>query len=275
MGVKEAYNKPNAAKLALLIQVKVFDVIPDLIKHLSGEFDHVNMNFVDKLISLRNNLLTMSRETGATITLTSILNSDDTFKEFDESRKQKMIIDHIGCLRLAADEGYKSFLKHIEPNLPMYILRRRFHISHKPNEGPTSADSEFWLSDGMKFFGCSADEYNIEMINQWFEYKEEWNTLAAQDPEWFKDESNYHFWNTRQYRWPDLVHSALWYSNWPTSSIAAERAFALGRIIDSAQRGRQSWDTFAREVKLKANTGILQKMLSQQLELIGKLTKPK
>jgi len=70
LGVKEAYNKPNAAKLALLIQVKVFGVIPDLIKHLSGEFDHVNMDFVNKLISLRNNLLTMSRKTGATITIT-------------------------------------------------------------------------------------------------------------------------------------------------------------------------------------------------------------
>jgi hypothetical protein len=55
----------------------------------------------------------------------------------------------------------------------------------------------------------------------------------------------------------DLVHSALWYSNRPTSSISAERTFAFGRIADSPQRSRQCRKAFAREIKMKASSSIL------------------
>jgi hypothetical protein len=65
------------------------------------------------------------------------------------------------------------------------------------------------------------------------------------------------------------------YSNWPTSSISAERTFALGRIIDSSQRGRQTWEVFAREMKIKANNAILQQLLREKLEYIDKMAKPK
>ncbi len=145
-----------------------------------------------------------------------------------------MIGDYIQSLREAAKAGYTSFMTHIEPNLPKYILRRRFHISCKPAEGPSDPDDEFWHTDGVKFFGCANDEFNVQLILQWFEYRAEWKSLANTNTEWFKGESNYHFWNSRKSKWPDLVNCALWYSNWPTSSICAERTFALGFVSDTS-----------------------------------------
>jgi hypothetical protein len=128
---------------------------------------------------------------------------------------------------------------------------------------------------GKEFFGCSADEYNIELINQWFAYKDEWNSLHSAKPEWFNEELNYHFWSSRQHKWPDLVHCALWYSNWPTSSVSAERTFALGRIVESSQRGRQSWKVFAREIKMKANNAILKRLLTDKLDYVNNMCKLK
>ena len=232
----------------------------------------MNMDFVEKLISLRNTLLSMTRVTGATITLRSIVNTH--FPDFEDSRKEKMIEDHISCVREAAVEGYNSFMKHIEKTLPKYVLRRRFHISFKPTEGPRTADDEFWLSQGKEFFGCSIDEYNIDLINQWFAYRDEWNSLHSSKPEWSNQESNYYFWSSRQHKWPDLVQCALWYSNWPTSSISAERTFALGRIVDGSQRGRQSWEIFAREMKMKANSAILKRLLTDKLDYVSNMSKP-
>jgi hypothetical protein len=70
----------------------------------------------------------------------------------------------------------------------------------------TSANDDFWLSpQGKELFGCSADEYNIKLINQWFAYKDEWNSLHSAKPEWFNEELNYQFWSSRQHKWPDLV----------------------------------------------------------------------
>jgi len=66
-GVKAVYSKPNASKLAFAICCKLFGNIPDLIKQLSGG-NHVNMDFVEKLITLRNTLFSMTKVTGATIT---------------------------------------------------------------------------------------------------------------------------------------------------------------------------------------------------------------
>ena len=39
----------------------------------------------------------------------------------------------------------------------------------------------------------------------------------------------------------------------PLSSIAAERAFAIARKIDIPSRGAQTWETFSREVYIRIN----------------------
>lgn len=57
-------------------------------------------------------------------------------------------------------------------------------------------------------------------------------------------------------------------SNWPTSSIAAERVFASARTITSATRGGQSNEAFAKELKLKINQRMLHEELASCLNIV-------
>jgi hypothetical protein len=61
----------------------------------------------------------------------------------------------------------------------------------------------------------------------------------------------------------------LWWENWPTSPIAAERTFGIGRIVDAPQRRSQSLQTFANEIKLRVNQTILEELVVEQIAAVN------
>jgi hypothetical protein len=67
---------------------------------------------------------------------------------------------------------------------------------------------------------------------------------------------NYDYWNNHRKMWSELCDVTLWWENWPTSSIAAERIFGIGRVVDAPQRGAQSWEIFSNEIKLRVGINL-------------------
>ncbi len=78
----------------------------------------------------------------------------------------------------AAKASLVSFNNHIAVNERCYEFRRRYHISTKP-EGPNTPESGLYTPN---FFGCSADEFHIDAVLEWVQYKKEWEKREAEDP---------------------------------------------------------------------------------------------
>jgi hypothetical protein len=125
----------------------------------------------------------------------------------------------------------------------------------------------------MELFGSSPEDFGIDLIVEWIQYRQYWIDQTRVDPEWNKRISNYHFWNANKSRWSRLVVHAKWWINFKTSSVAAERTFALVRIMDSPQRGRLSWTTFSEQLQLKVNKEILAELLLDHVNEIHQMTK--
>lgn len=47
----------------------------------------------------------------------------------------------------------------------------------------------------------------------------------------------------------------------PTSSISAERTFAISRVIDVPNRGAMTWDTFKRELMARVHVSHTETLL--------------
>jgi hypothetical protein len=92
-------------------------------------------------------------------------------------------------------------------------------------------------------------------------------------PEWFKKVDNYKFWDSFRASWPHISYFATWWSNWPTSSVAAERVFALARVVDHPQRGALSWKSFAIELFIKSNRFVLDDMLTEEYNKVDSMAK--
>lgn len=58
---------------------------------------------------------------------------------------------------------------------------------------------------------------------------------------------------------------ALWWGEVQTSSLDAERAISLGRVIDVPNRRGQTWDAFKRELAFKVNSDTVDSLLAQAL----------
>ena len=91
-----------------------------------------------------------------------------------------------------------------------------------------------------------------------------YNNLISFAPKNTKTTS-YNFWNNNRSMHEELSKVALWWLAFPTSSIAAERSFAVSRLIDSSQRGRLGWKTISNELKLKVNKWVLKDLFKDAL----------
>ncbi len=100
----------------------------------------------------------------------------------------------------------------------------------------------------------------MEYTTEYQAYMDEYNDRTAE--QWAAVNNNL-FWRGKAQEWPFLAAVALTWCEIPLSSIAAERVFASARIVDAPQRGSLSWATFTREVFIRANRGVLLRMMSQ------------
>lgn len=262
---RDAYLDTESAKLSLACHIVLFGSISDLVAKCSADLDHLQLEVFSKLKILRVLLQLNSTKQGAERTVNQQIQLH--LSEITEDRKNELKTIFIPAVMNAANKGKSSYDKHISPVMSMYELRQRFHISQVSGGTGQIDDMEYT----QQFIGCSDEEYGNEIIAEWCAYHKDWTTRSVADPLWYQKIRNYEYWKNKETRWPNLSLTAIWWDNWPTSSIAAERTFALARIIDMSQRGSQSWETFTNEIQLKANQSILENLLNEQVITISKL----
>lgn len=74
-------------------------------------------------------------------------------------------------------------------------------------------------------------------------------------------ESSVRYWNGKKSRWQQLAKTALFWLEFNTSSIAAERVFAVIRKMDLPGRAAMASDTFRREIFFRINRRVLEGLL--------------
>jgi hypothetical protein len=257
---KAAYAMPNKAKLSLAGHVALLGDIPQLVADSSAEFDGVPYDFVVRLNSLKDKLIANSNSNGATRSVRQLLVK--SFAHLSSEQQEAAVVDFTPTLVAAAKKGLASYYKHISPNLNKYVLRMRYSILNEPD----GSDDPFDHTYNAGFFGCAADDFGNDICIQWSAYRKEWKKRTLANPHWQEGTTSYEFWDTTKKLWPLISNEAKWYNNWPTSSVAAERSFALARVVDSPRRGRMSWETFSIELRLKCNQFILAELLNERVE---------
>jgi hypothetical protein len=260
-----AYDDAISSIFSLACVMELFGEIPSMVAQCSAEFDHLRLEVIDRLDLLKQKLQLNQTSKGADRSINSVIQK--YLPEITPAQRTQLTTKFHGSIMAAAKKGHDSFLKHIDPVMPMYRLRKRFHISQTP-EGNGDLDDPTY---SQAFFGCSDEEYSNDLIIQRCAYVADWKRRTASDPIWFKSMDSYEYWNQYRSRLPALCDVTLWWDNWPTSSVAAERTFGIKRVVDAPQRGAQSWQIFANEIKLRVNQAILEGMLVEQIAVVNQM----
>jgi hypothetical protein len=119
------------------------------------------------------------------------------------------------------------------------------------------------LAERVQFYGTDAGDMSVEFISEYKAYVAWWRAQkdAGFDASVRKPKP---FWIEKASIWPSLSKVGQWWSEYPTSSIAVERAFAYARLIDIPQRGSMSYETFARELLFRLNRPIVEALLKKK-----------
>jgi hypothetical protein len=272
--VKAAYAQRLNAVISLGQHINLYGEIPKLVEDLSAEYDHVPPSVVGRLKTLKAKLFRLKTLSAAKLEIGTILSNNPLTKDLNDSQRSGFIEKFAEKFRQAAVKALASYNKHIEPNMHLYEKKNRFCVFVEPElPDDPGTEEDPGLQYSFEFFDCSRRLYGNNLIAQYECYRKEWLKLKQASPTWPDPNSisNYAFWDGKRGEWPELAAVAIRWSNTPTSSIAAERIFALSRVIDAPQRGRMSWEHFEIEVMLKAHYGILSKLLDDQIRIVGKL----
>ena len=93
-------------------------------------------------------------------------------------------------------------------------------------------------------------DLTIGLVGQWRAYVAAWQTYTPSERSVF---ASYAFWHSKRIEWPDLARLAVYWTSFPTSSIAAERTFAVLRHVQTSLRTGQLVSTVRREVMFRVN----------------------
>jgi hypothetical protein len=187
-------------------------------------------------------------------------------------------------LQLAAKQSSKLLEKHVKPTSICYELKRRFDVRSRPLKislKPTEHEmrrlnAEFFFGDEhtMNYYSPNRLKKDGTMDRQlsdqdlftdYILYSRYW---YENEQDMLKETTGFDFWvwDKTKRAYPNLSLLATWWGIWPTSSVAAERALATGRIIDMPSRRSMSWENFSIEAKLRINNIIVDKLLQQRLD---------
>lgn len=125
------------------------------------------------------------------------------------------------------------------------------------------------------FFGCLPSKHGLRIVANYKTYMDQWNDKGKTDEErlsYWATVDSYEFWSNRRATWRELAEVALWWLEVPTSSIAAERAFALLRQIALPTRGSLSRDSYRAELSLRVNMRLVEDMQHDDLQALTPAT---
>jgi hAT family C-terminal dimerisation region len=114
----------------------------------------------------------------------------------------------------------------------------------------------------QRFFGCLPEDATTKLVDEYDMFLHQYGSLKADGT---TDESPRVFWSdkTRCEAYPTMSKLARWYSNMPTSSVAAERAFALMRSFDIGIRRSMKEGAFRANLEFRVNGWIVDDLLKE------------
>ncbi len=159
----------------------------------------------------------------------------------------------------AAQASAVMYEKHIEPMREATLLRCfRFPPCVRPERNP---GHDYF----REFFGCLAVDYSPALLAQYRQYVAEWDEEHAKDNKYWSQVKCFDFWSSKRTLWTKLAPIALWWLEFPTSSIAAKRAISVMRAIDVPVRGALTWEHFSREVFFQVNQPLGSRLLDRAM----------
>ena len=254
--VRKAYKNPMAP-VVLAVCCVIFENVPDLIKTAGGTFDAVSMDLIAHLASLRYVLEMMRGDVGATMVINQACSKVDS--DMPKESRNTFVTNLLAHVKKAAEASLASYDKHIKDQIAN--IERRFAFD--PRRAPTLP------KDGVfpkEFFGACATNYGPYMVAQYQAYADAWADDEAKKPGCHKDLKACEFWSDKRGAWPQLAEVALWWTEFPTSSVSCERGFSVLRNMCSAVRGSMNHETIAQELSLRMNASLLAEIQSEAMK---------
>lgn len=249
----EAYALKRA-ELVLAVVQEMFGKIPDLITETSADkLTVIGSDLLDRLELLRDSFDILKAEVQALSlisTARSKLSVPLTPAEFNEAKAVlKIEVAH------AALAACKSFDKHVKPMMD-HLLRHRFMFDPR-NPPPMKEPAALTPS----FFGIPVDKWNPALVSEYRMYQRNWTPTMTET-----DGDIATFWMTKRSVWESLSAVALWWLETPTSSVSAERVFAVMRLTLQSTRLSLTNGSIARELVYKMNSDSLERAMQQKLQ---------
>jgi hypothetical protein len=249
MAAAAAYNS-EYAQLSLIICSELFGELPEFVKELSSDdLANVRPNIMEVLNQYYFMLEKATKKTGAHVLIEAAIGKldGDLDPAFHESAKKFFTAG----VMAAATAAMKKYDDHITPM--HFVLERRFR--YDPRFQPVTAKDE---EMDKNFFGCLQHQLTLKLQAQYETYVRTWKAV---DPKTCPVD----YWLSKRAVWPDLANIALYWSEYPTSAVSAERVFAVMRASFVPMRESMTPDHLARELMFKVNKPVLDELLEAKL----------
>jgi hypothetical protein len=257
--VKAAIGKLEAATTVALIDV-MYGEAAEAVPLLSASGDHVAPATLTTLDRVGKQLeATAKNLASATLMVNQAIAKVEasTAVPYNVSEKNTIVTRLVPQVTAAAQASLESFNKHIRPMLEGLLRYRQvYDVRIKPVLPPDNKLTK-------EYFGALAADFGVQLQLDYKSYATGWG-----DIDFSAFPRSYDFWKSKAAEWPVLSKVARWWLSVPTSSILAERTFALGRVISVPARASMSWATFESELKLKVQQAVVKKLMQDTGKLL-------
>ena len=255
------------ARLHLTLVDIIYGSLPNLIGMASGAFDAVPSDLLERFQLLRATLAGCATVQGSKATVEQAC--ETSYEGITVAKKGEANNKFAKLVERAATASLASYDKHITPALQLLERRFRFDVRRAPLRNASGV-----YNNPKEFYGAMPKNFGVQINAEWAAYVAEWYSKSAPDPAGTEPDHPKFHWatvnNTEYWKskgiWSKLQPVALFWKEFPTSSIAAERAFALGRIIDVPQRRQMTLEAFKRELSFRIHKDDLETLLTQRMK---------
>lgn len=254
-----AYNH-RFAKLCLSIVSELFRDLPAFVSELSADdLRKIRPDIIAALNTFYFMIREASTETGAKAVIESaLIHSTGNDSEVTAALRRDALATFLQPVRDAAAAALEKYDRHITPM--HFLLERRFVYDPRCRP-PTKTIADL----DVEFFGCLPGQHNLRIISQYQLYSSTWE--PTEDSVCPVD-----YWTNKLSLWRDLATVALYWLECPTSSVAAERVFAIMRAAFTTRREGMSHVHLARELLFRVNRPLLEELLTETCDLVRTLS---
>ena len=251
--LRQAYFD-NDALLQLFVVYGMLEMLPELIKKTSAEPDNVPASVLTQL----NNFHTHLELSGIRCSKMVVEKVMRKFPfEISSATRADLTAKMISMLQQGATAAIASFDTHVKQAINMLKYRVVLDPRNEPPPFQFPVSHELCLEDIQDFFGCLPEYADTILLGEWQVYRDQWSELRKT----CDNMKMTTYWeNLREY-FPTLAKVGMWYAEFSTSSISAERAFAMMRGMEDNHRMSMQEEAFDAELSFTYNGWIVDELV--------------